>query len=311
MSESDEAFFQPRIMILFCLITLIWSSTWLVIKAQLTSVPPSWSVTYRFMIGSVAMFGYAVATRSSLRIGRDGHVLAAGFGILQFSINFNLIYLASRHVTSGLLAVIFALLLVPNSILAWLFLKHRIDRGFLAGSFVAVIGVALLIVQELRNNRLESGEIVLGVSLSLLALLCASAGNVLQAAERLRSRSLPGLVAWAMAYGSLADALFSWTVYGPPTFETNYVYVGGLLYLGLIASAFAFSFYLTVIRAIGPAKAAYSSLIIPILAMLLSTLVEGYRWSFLAVLGGILALAGLFIALRTSRRDAQNVIPAD
>jgi drug/metabolite transporter (DMT)-like permease len=84
-----------------------------------------------------------------------------------------------------------------------------------------------------------------------------------------------------------------------------------LLYLGLIASAFAFSFYLTVIRAIGPAKAAYSSLIIPILAMLLSTLVEGYRWSFLAVLGGILALAGLFIALRTSRRDAQNVIPAD
>ena len=311
MSDNEAGGFQPRIIILFCLVTLIWSSTWLVIKAQLTSVPPSWSVTYRFMIGAAAMFVYAAVSRSSLRIGRDGHVLAAACGILQFSVNFNLIYLASRYVTSGLLAVIFALLLVPNSLFARLFLKHRADRNFVAGSFVAIVGVALLIIQELRNNRLDSGEILLGVGLALLSLLSASAGNVLQAAERLRSRSLPGLIAWAMAYGALADALFSSTFHGPPTFDTSIIYVGGLLYLGLVGSALAFSFYLTVIRAIGPARAAYSGLIIPILAMLLSTWVEGYRWSALAAMGGILGIAGLFIALRANRKDARIVIPVE
>jgi drug/metabolite transporter (DMT)-like permease len=102
-----------------------------------------------------------------------------------------------------------------------------------------------------------------------------------------------------MLYGTVANALFAWALHGPPVVETRAGYWAGLLYLGVIASAIAFTLYFQVIRAIGPAKAAYSSLIIPVIAMGLSTLFEGYKWSLLAVAGGALALIGLTIALKS------------
>jgi drug/metabolite transporter (DMT)-like permease len=115
----------------------------------------------------------------------------------------------------------------------------------------------------------------------------------------LRSRPMATMLAWGMLYGVLFDALCAWLLYGPPVVETRLGYWLGLLYLGLFASALAFTFYFNLLRAIGPARAAYSSVLIPVLAMALSTLFEGYRWSALAAVGGVLALAGLVIALRS------------
>ena len=71
--------------------------------------------------------------------------------------------------------------------------------------------------------------------------------------------------------------------------------------LYVIATVIPFFFYIRIVRAVGPAKAAYSSVLIPILAMAISTVAEGYRWSTLAVAGGILAIAGLIVALSTGR----------
>ena len=259
------------------------------------------------------MFAYAAATRAKLRIGREGHLLAMAFGIPQFFLNFNLVYLAERYVTSGLVAVVFALLLVPNSLLALIFLKHRISRRFVLGSLVAVTGVALLFVQELRASRPDAEQVPLGIGLTFLALICVSIANVAQAGERLRAQSLLGLTVWGMVYGLAANALLASALYGAPTFDTGLVYVGGLLYLGLIGSAYAFTVYFALIRTIGPARAAFSGLLVPIIAMALSTIVEGYRWTPIAMVGGVLTLAGLFIALNARGSDtaATAVIPAD
>ena len=86
-----------------------------------------------------------------------------------------------------------------------------------------------------------------------------------------------------------------------PQMEARPGYWLGVVYLGLFASALAFPLYFAVMRAVGPGKAAYSSLLVPILAMAISTVAEGYRWTSLAVAGGILAMIGLFIALRSGR----------
>ena len=102
-----------------------------------------------------------------------------------------------------------------------------------------------------------------------------------------------------MVYGVLANFLLAWVVAGPPVVEARPAYWLGLFYLGLLASALAFPLYFAVMRAVGPGKAAYSSVLVPILAMALSTFFEGYRWSTLAAAGGLLALAGLVIALRS------------
>ncbi|HEY6916990.1 MAG TPA: DMT family transporter, partial [Allosphingosinicella sp.] len=280
------------------LLTFIWGSTWLVIRDQLGTVPPVWSVTYRFTVAAAAMFAYARLTGASLRIGAEGHRLALLFGIPQFFLNFNFVYQAEQHVTSGLVAVVFALLMVPNALLGRIFLKHRISAGFLLGSAIAMAGIALLFVQEMRTSDVPASEIWIGIGLTICGVLSASVSNVLQASQRLRSRPIASMLAWGMLYGVLADAAFALLTAGPPVVETRPAYLGGILYLGLAASALAFPLYFGIIRAVGPAKAAYNSLLVPIIAMALSTIFEHYVWSPLAISGGLLALAGLFIALR-------------
>jgi drug/metabolite transporter (DMT)-like permease len=301
VSDPQSSFLQPRVLLPFILITLIWGSTWIVIRDQLGPVPPTWSIVYRFLIAAAAMFAYARFARVPLSLGRDGHLLALGFGLPQFFLNFNFVYAAEHYVTSGLVAVVFALLLVPNSALAWLFLKHRMTGRFLLGSAIAVAGVALLFLQELRTSAVPPGEVLIGIGLTLLGVLAASAGNVLLASERARAVPVVAVIAWGMFYGATADALMAWFLYGPPVFESRAGYWIGLVYLGLFASALAFTFYFGILRIVGPARAAYSSVLVPIVAMALSTIFEGYRWSALAAAGGLLALAGLVIALRAGR----------
>ena len=295
---TQASFLEPRVLVPFIVITLIWGSTWLVIKDQLGTVPGPWSVTYRFVIAAAAMFVLAHTLGAPLAIGREGQKLAALFGLPQFFLNFNFVYAAEHYVTSGLVAVVFALLLVPNSLLGRLFLGHRVGGRFLAGSAVAVAGVALLFVQELRGSAAGPRDVAIGIAFTLGGVLAASASNVMQASERLRAFPVVSLIAWGMIYGVAANGLFAWLLHGPPTVESRPGYWAGLLYLGLLASALAFTLYFRIIRAIGPGRAAYSSLLVPVIAMGLSTLFEDYVWTWLAVIGGTLALAGLFIALK-------------
>jgi drug/metabolite transporter (DMT)-like permease len=117
----------------------------------------------------------------------------------------------------------------------------------------------------------------------------------------MRSRSIAVMLAWGMLYGGLIDATFAWAVTGPPVVEPRLGYWLGRIYLSVIASALAFWLYYRIIRAVGAARAAYSSVLIPIVAMAISTVAEGYRWSALALAGGVLGIAGLIVALRSRR----------
>ena len=290
----------------FAVATLIWGSTWLVIRNQLGVVPPGWSVTYRFVVGSAAMFAWARYTGARLDIGRQGQMFAAALGAAQFVLNFNFVYRAEDHITSGLVAVVFALLVVPNAILGRIFLKHEVSVRFLGGSAVALVGVAMLIVQEAHGDASSAHDTVLGVALTLAGVLSASVANIMQGTARARALPMASMLAWGMFWGAVLDAAYAFATTGWPTYDPRPGYLLGVLYLGVLASAVAFTCYFAVIRAVGPARAAYSSVLTPILAMLLSTLFEGYRWTWLAGAGGAVALAGLLIALSAKRVETQG-----
>ncbi len=298
---SGQSILAPKVLIPFVVATLIWGSTWFVIRDQLGVVPPTWSVAYRFLIGSAAMFAWALMTRAPMNIGREGQIFAALFGLAQFVLNFNFIYRAEDHITSGLVAVVFALLIVPNAVLAAIFLKQPLSRRFLAGSAVAVVGVALLIVQEARRDGATAAATWLGVTLTLLGMMSASVANIMQGTQRARALPMASVLAWGMLWGGLMNVAIALPTVGAPVFEPRPVYWLGVAYLGVAASAVAFTCYFGVIRAIGPARAAYSGVLTPILAMLLSTLFEHYRWTLLAGAGGAVAMAGLLIALSAKR----------
>jgi drug/metabolite transporter (DMT)-like permease len=297
---------DAAILVPFAVFTLIWGSTWIVIRDQLGSVSPHWSVTYRFVIAATAMFALAKFQGQSLRLRRDGVIAALVIGVTQFCLNFNSVYLAERHITSGLVATFFALLLIPNAILARIFLGHRVHARFMIGSAVAVLGIALLFAHEIRLRPVGSNEVIVGLVLTLVGMLGASSANVYQAMDRARRHPLTALLAWSMAIGAALDAAIALLVAGAPTFDPRPAYTAGLLYLALFASALAFSLYFPVVRKIGPAKAAYSSVMVPIIAMALSTVFEGYRWSLLAAAGAVLALGGMLIAMS----DRTKPVPA-
>lgn len=292
---------RAAILIPFGIVTLIWGSTWLVIRDQLAVVPPSWSVTYRFAVAGVAMVIWAVIRRDSFRLGARGYGFAAAIAISQFCFNFNFVYRAEKYITSGLVAVIFALLLVPNAAFARVFLGQRMGRQLLVGSAVAMAGVALLFLHEARSDPHGVSASLSGIAWTLAAVLSASSANVLQATDTAKRYPMGSTLAIAMVMGALLDGAVAWLLTGPPVIEPRFGYIAGVVYLGLFASAIAFPLYFNVIRVIGPAKAAYSSVIVPVIAMLLSTLFEGYRWSLLAGAGAVLAGVGLIIALRARR----------
>jgi drug/metabolite transporter (DMT)-like permease len=294
-------FRDPGVLIPFILITLIWSSTWIVIKDQLGVVPGPWSVAYRFALAGLVMAAAAAILRRPLRLGAGGHAFALALGLFQFVLNFNLVYAAEQYVTSGLVALVFALLIVPNTILARLFFRQPVSARFALGSGVAIAGLALLFLREVRGAAADAPMVLTGIGYTLIGVCCASAANVMQLAEPARRLPATSLLAWAMLYGAALDAAVAWAVHGPPVVEHRAGYWLGLLYLGTVATAGAFLLYYRLIRAIGPARSAYSSVLIPIFAMAISTAVEGYRWTPLAAAGVMLAIAGLVIALGSKR----------
>lgn len=289
------------VLIPFAVVTLIWGSTWLVIKDQLAVVPPAWSVSYRFAIAGVTLLLWAAARGDGVRLDARGAAFALALGFAQFVVNFNFVYRAEAHITSGVVAIVYALLLVPNALLARVFLGQKMGRQLLIGSAVAMAGVALLFVHEARLSPVGPHEALIGIGLALAGVLSASIANVMQATRTARAYPMATVLGWAMLGGAAIDAIWALATAGPPSFEARPAYIGGILYLGVIGSAIAFTIYSELIRTIGPAKAAYTGVLIPVIAMLLSTLFEGYRWSLLAGAGSALALAGLVIALRARR----------
>jgi drug/metabolite transporter (DMT)-like permease len=285
----------------FAIFTAIWGSTWIVIRSQLGTVPPQWSVTYRFVIAAAAMAALALWKGESLKVGRNGVLAAIFLGFTQFCVNFNAVYLAEQHITSGVVATVFALLLIPASLFGWAILGHRPSRRFAWSSLVAVAGIVLLFVHEIREHPADSGQIGAGIALTLAGMVGAAVANVVQAHPAIRRFPLFSLLAWSMAAGAIIDGLIAFAMTGPPVFDPRPGYWLGVVYLALLASVVTFSLYYPVVRRIGPAKAAYSSVLVPIIAMGFSTWLEHYRWTGLTVAGALLALGGMAAALRRDR----------
>jgi drug/metabolite transporter (DMT)-like permease len=295
---AEPSFLSPRILIPFIIVSLIWGSTWLVIRDQLSVVPASWSVTYRFAIAGIGMFLLSLVMRQSLRLNRTAMAWTLLLGLMQFSLNFNFVYQAEHHITSGLVAVIFALLIIPNALLARWWLGRSIGTPFIIGSIVATTGVAMLMVQEYRAAPVGSTAVLIGIALALLAVLCASVSNVVQVLPGMAKFPTIPVLGWSMLWGTLFNASWAWANFGPPVIDPRPAYLGGVLYLSIVGSVITFPLYFRLIRDIGPGKAAYTSVVIPVVAMLLSTLFEGYRWTPLAMGGAVLVTVGMIIAMR-------------
>jgi drug/metabolite transporter (DMT)-like permease len=131
----------------------------------------------------------------------------------------------------------------------------------------------------------------------MLATLLASFGNMVSV--KLKALEIPVVQSntIGMTYGALFSAVFSLLIGAPFNYDLRPGFTISLAGLALFASVFGFGAYLTLVQKIGASRAGYTSVIFPIIALLLSTLLEGYRWTPLAGLGLVLVLAGNLILL--------------
>ena len=301
MSEAAApSMLGPRVLVPFMLTGTIWGSTWFVITGQISDAPAAWGVFYRFMLATPALFLVATLMGNRLRLNRAQHLLALGVGIAQFSGNFLFVYHAEQHITSGIVAVMFALLMVPNAIFARAFIGERVQRGFIGGSLVAIAGVALLLAHEWNAAPL-GGNVGLGIVLAVSGMLAASIANVVQANPTGRRVPMVSLLAWAMLYGTLFDLVFAMLTAGPPQVPDTWQFWAGTAYLAIIGSVVTFPLHYNLVREIGAGKTAYNGIVTVCVAMLLSTLFEDFRWDALSITGMALALTGMGLALRARR----------
>jgi drug/metabolite transporter (DMT)-like permease len=291
---------------LFYAITiLIWGSTWLGIKFQLGIVDPALSVTYRFALAALILFVWCLVRRLPMRFSWGAHFYIALQGVFLFAVNYLLFYLAELQITSGLAAVVFSTIVVMNLLNGRLFLGTPVEMRVLLGGALGMVGLVLLFWPEMVAVNF-SGPVVVGVLLSFAATFLASLGNIISARNQRLQLPVVQTNAFGMAYGSLCMALLVLITGTPLSIDLSATYILSLIYLALFGSVIAFGCYLSLVGRIGPGRAAYTTLLFPVVALALSTIWEDYQWSLPAVCGILLILCGNYLALaRTAQKAPQ------
>jgi len=288
---------------LYLATVLIWGSTFYAIRFQLGAVAVEASITYRFVLAAGLILAFAALRGRRLRFRASEHGWMALQGLLLFGANYLLVYHATGLLTSGLIALLFSTIIFMNIALAALLFRRPLEPPVLAGAALGLAGIALVFWPELAHLDLSS-DALRGTGLALTGTLVASCGNMV--ALRNQQAGLPVVQSngYGMAYGALLMALWAGSQGVPFGFDPGPGYVLSLLYLALFGSVLAFGSYLTLLGRIGPGRAAYAMVLFPVVALLLSTLFEGFRWSPAALAGMVLVLVGNVLTLKVRGRQS-------
>ncbi len=293
---------STRQFILFTVPSIIWGSTWYAIKFQLGSVDPLLSVAFRFILAGIILITFCLLTRRNMKFSFREHLLMLLLGLSLFGINYWFVYQAETLLTSGVVAVIFSLIIFFNIFFNALLLKGKIKTDVFIAAVLGVGGTTLLFKKELNIFSLHGKDSIVFL-LCLGGLISASLGNILSAYKQKKKLPVIQTNAFGMLYGGLAMFALVLMLGKPLVFESTTNYIVSLFYLSIFGSIIAFSSYLKLLGEIGPDRSVYIALITPAIALLISTFFEGYRWDLYALLGILLLFSGNILALRVKTQN--------
>ena len=282
---------STNILFLYGTTVLIWGTTWLGIKFQLGRVDPMVSVLYRFIAAAMILMAYCKLAGLKMRFRLKDHVFMALQGMFLFSINYWVIYLASLHLTSGLVAVIFSSIVFMNMINGAVLMGSPIRSSVIAGGGIGITGIAIVFWPEISSFSL-SDKAAVGVMLTAVSTFMASLGNIISARHQKNELPVIQTNAYGMAYGALIMGIIVIAGSKAFNFDMSFRYVGSLFYLVIFGTVIAFGCYLKLIGKIGADRAAYATMLFPIVALAISTVYEGYQWSAHNMIGMVLVLIG-------------------
>ncbi len=173
----------------------------------------------------------------------------------------------------------------------WIFLRRPPSLRTLIGAVLGVCGIALLFGEQFGGLRADS-TVIIGIGLALGGTMMFSLGNLVSLRATATGADLPNAVARGMSWGAAFLAVFALIQGHGLPFEMSTRYVGSLLYLAIPASVIGFTSYLMVVARLGADRAAYATVLFPVLALAVSTYWEGFHWTPGAMAGLPLILLG-------------------
>ena len=290
-----------QVLILYAIVVLIWGSTWVAIPFQFGVVAPEVSVVYRFAIGAIVLYVYAILAGKEIRLPLHQYPMVILQGLLLFSVNYFFVYYGTAYITTGLVAVSFSLIVVFNAFFERLFFGAPLEGRLMIASLLGMLGIALIFWPEVQKVSLQDSTIY-GLLMVFIGVVTASLGNMAAVVNTRRQLRVVAVNAHGMAWGTLLSVIVAIFLGREFNFSYEPSYVWSLLYLAVFGSAIAFGCYLALIRQIGSARAAYTSVLFPVVALAISTVVEDYQWSCLAVIGVLFTMGGNWLALKRTRQ---------
>ena len=287
--------------VLFALVVASWGLNPYAISLQLGPVAPEVLVAYRFAASGVLVVAAALALRRSLRFTLREHLYLALQGVLMFSLVDLLFYHAIVHIPSGLVQLVVSMMIVTNILLGALLLGLPVRRHVVVGAAMGIAGVAMVSWPEFRDMELDGGG-PLGMAMAVAAMLAGSLASI-AAARNLRA-GLPVLetTGICMLYGAACSLAVAVALGRAFAWDWSPLFLGAFAWVAVPGSAVGFVLFIALIGRIGPDRAAYSILLLPIVALGISTALEGFTWTPLSVVGAVAVLAGNFVVLSRLRR---------
>jgi drug/metabolite transporter (DMT)-like permease len=281
---------------LFLITLFCWSPTWYLIKFQLGYVDPLVSVFYRFLIAAIIIFIYLVIKNKNLKFSINHHFWFLFFGTCLYSINYVFFYLSNTYLISAFPAIVFSTVVIMNILGETFYFKKKPSLKTLIGATIGMIGIIIIFNDEIFNFSLTEGTHI-GLFLALIGTFCASTGNMVY--QRNLNNNFPVIqtIAYAMLYGSLVTLMATQVRGAELLFENSISYISSLLYLAIFGSIFAFVSYLKLLEKVGPGRAGYVGVVMPVLALMISTIFEKLEWQIDLIIGLPILIIGAILVI--------------
>lgn len=277
--------------LLYCLVVVIWGTTWIAIYLQQGPVSAPVSIFWRFAVATALMMIIMLARGKLRSLSLRDHLFCLLQGSCVFCFNFWCFYTAAAWINTGLESVIFSMAVLFNAVNSFFFFGQKPPLRFYCAAALGLTGIVTLFWHDLMSSGF-SGSLLLGIGLSALGTFGFSLGNMISLRHQKKGLEVMTTNSWAMLYGTLLIATIALVRGDNFTPQWTFSYLGALLYLAVFGSVIAFGAYFTLVGRIGPSNAAYSTLLFPLVALSFSTVYEGYSWQMNAVAGLVLILVG-------------------
>lgn len=282
---------------LFVSTALIWATGAFVTTLQAGIVPIPVSVAYRMLLMTAAMLAVVIVTRTSLRVHRADVPWLVMHAATFFALNFICFYNATTYIPSGVATLALSTSPIFATIIGFLMLRETVRPRAVIGMVIGISGLGVIVAPDIAG--LSGGSTLLfGMLWGLGASFGTAVGTVIGA--RNHRASVPPFA--ANFWGALGGAMICLAVAGvadqPFTFDWSLRYVGSLLYLGIAASCVAFLMFFNLVTRIGPGRAAYIFTVVPVIALLISTVLEGVELTAATVGGAAMILTGNVLVLK-------------